>query len=192
MAVLHIGPSKTASTSIQAIIPLLGRPYLIKPEWAKLVGQGPLSSKSKRLDVPPEAIISCEQWGDCEIRPRILAARFHVLFGPCTAVLVHRDAEDRLASFYRFTHGKPWAHQYESLEAFKAHHQELYTRSKRGLYATADLDLMRATYAELGHELKVVDFNLLRTAPRSFLEAFCRACGANHVPEINIPHLNAN
>ena len=100
---IHIGPSKTASTSLQAIMPLLGRPYVIGPDWARTLARAPGVLKFKSVTVPPGTIISDQGLGDFDFHPpRVIADRLSQGFGRCTVIYVIRDYRERLKSLYDF------------------------------------------------------------------------------------------
>lgn len=182
--IVHIGPSKTASTSIQAIIPELGRPYLIKPAWGKALARDPVMPVIPAL--PDDCIVSDEALGDFDaMTPQSVSDRLYFALGRCVVVFIHRAINERLASVYAFQgHMRPHS---KTFAQYRQMHERVYQKYGIGYYAAADLDLMRRSFAK--HDFRVVDFNLLQCSPTAFLAAFCGACGISP-PDLTIPHLN--
>lgn len=184
--ILHLGPSKTASTSIQEIIPLLGRPYLIKPKWAKALARLTEIDLPGRGDFPDDIILSDEGLGDFTyLPPLVIAKRLTTLFGPSIIVYVHRESSERLYSLYQqaLENGV----HYDSFEAFEAGQKEIYAM-ERGHFATQQLDALRAAFSV--HDFRVVKFDVLKRDPPAFLAEFCAACGLP-APAVDFPHLNS-
>jgi hypothetical protein len=183
--ILHLGPSKTASTSLQDIIPLLGRPYIIKPMWARALARLTTIDLPGRGDFPEGVLLSDEGLGDFTYLPPLtIAKRLLTLFGPSIVVYVHRESSERLRSLYNqaLTNGV----HYDTFEEFEALQRKAF-KAERGHYVTQELDALRVAFAP--HEFRVVQFNLLARDPRAFLKAFCDACGVP-VPDVDLPHAN--
>lgn len=183
--VIHIGPAKTASTSIQAIIPLLGRPYEIKPTWAKRLCRTKVEY-FPRVEVPPGYIVSEELMGDFDVfPPAVIADRLFKVFGSCTIVFIERDVEERIHSYFA-QRKKNIPGDTMTLDQHRATVRHV-AKKGLGIYASADITKLRQDFG--AHDLRVIPFDLLKADPRAFLSAFCDACEAP-VPEIDFPHLN--
>ncbi len=185
--VLHIGPSKTASTSLQAIIPKLGRPFLIKPVWAKALCREPVAPQLMG-GFREGLILSAEILGDFEVFPApVISQRLLDVFGPSIVVFVHRDPEERLRSFHaQFLKNNPG--RTDTLEAFKAWMLKGLPRGL-GFFAASDIAAVQKDFHQ--HDFRVVDYALLKTDPQAFLRAFCEACEAE-MPDVGLPHMNAS
>jgi hypothetical protein len=185
--VLHIGPSKSASTSIQAVIPHLGRPYLIKPKWAKIIAKAAEFTLPGKPEFPDGLIFSAELLGDfAKFPPREISARLHMMFGPSVIVYVKRDPAELLRSVYN--QAVKNNRHYDSIEAFTDLQRKVFTKNAIGYFATIDMTLLAEAFST-HHEFRIVDFGLLRDSPGKFLSAFCTACDAP-TPNIDLPHLN--
>jgi hypothetical protein len=107
--IFHIGPSKTASTSLQAIIPTLGRHYDIKPEWMRSLTRKTIVSKGDFPQLPPGTTVSDEVTGDfVGLTPSVVSDRIFNIFGRSIIVLVHRDPEERIQSLYEHMQRDAW------------------------------------------------------------------------------------
>src|SRR4051812_10579020 len=101
--VLHIGPPKTATTSLQeSVIPHLGRPYQVKPDWVRNLTDSPVFASPALL--PPGVIISDERIGGfMKFSPDVIAARFAQVFKSAQVIYVARDPVALFYSLYRQT-----------------------------------------------------------------------------------------
>jgi hypothetical protein len=195
---LHIGPPKTASTTVQEfIIPHLGRPYLIKPEWGKLL------TRVVDFQQPPLAsdiILSDEEFGRFLFNtPGAIAARLATVVPDATVIYVRRDARDLFRSFYRQS-------LVNNLTKIAAIHEAglpikplspdeyfdlaLATYRERliGVFAMANWAKVRNAFAK-HFAFTVLDYAQLRKSPQDFAAAFADACGCP-TPTIDVGKAN--
>src|SRR5437016_3291761 len=130
--VLHVGPNKTGTTSLQSIIPRLGRPYSIGPDWVKPFCRLPELAHVPQIAVAPGTIISAGLIGEFDnLAPDVIAKRILAVFGPSIIIYVHRNPEERMESFYNEMRKLGTPSKVKSLDEFKAlHHRGL---EKRGV-----------------------------------------------------------
>ena len=181
--VIHIGPSKTASTTLQAtVIPNLGRPYQIKPNWTKAIARAVNLEIDERVQLKDEAIVSHENLGDFVWVPaQVTAQRILDAVGPATIVFVRRRSVDRFISFYRQMllhqgwtgHGKP----YSANEAFDVAMRES-NQKRMGVLTSFDLKFVKSAFSNF--DFNVVDFDLLKEGFSVFANSFCEACGVHN------------
>lgn len=196
---LHIGPPKTATTSLQeSIIPFLGRPFQIKPAWVKDVSR----KKAFRaaVDVPAGAIVSDERLGSFwTFPPTVIADRLSVLFEKSTIIYTRRSPTELFYSFYRqvlMNSLALWpdvANAEQRLRAGSAdeffnHTLTQFQRSGIGFFAMVDVPRVRAAF-ERYFKFEVIDFDLLKSAPAAFVEAFTVASGSTPT-QAPIAHIN--
>jgi len=186
----HIGPGKTATKSIQDVMPKFGRPHMIRPDWARVLARSTEVTVVESCPIfPPGTIISEEIVGEFSHQPPAeVARRLYEFLGPLVVVWVEREPEERLRSYLGtlIRVGFPAM----TLEQFREHQQRAFKKDGTGFFATVDVAALKTTFRQFGHEVRVVDFELIKTDPRTFLEAFCAACDAK-APTVELPHLNA-
>jgi hypothetical protein len=198
--VIHIGPSKTASTSLQAVIPQLGRPYTIKPSWVKHLCNPRYLLTGSVVAKAKGHIYSDEVLGDFEhISPQLLSDRLMDFFGPSIIIYVNRDSKDRLDSYYKIQQdfyarlkeevaAKGWQSPSElTMERFLASQQRLYETMGVGFFAASNIVGLRHAFQR--HDFRIINYALVKTDPNAFLNAFCEACEAP-VPDMKLPWMS--
>lgn len=199
-AVIHIGPPKTATTSLQdSVIPLLGRPFQIKPLWARAVSRR--SQFPAYVDVPSGAIVSDEGLGSFwKFSPTVIADRLSVLFEKSTVIYTRRDPTEMFYSFYRqtlmnnlaiqrvvtATKGKPL--QPVSADAFFDYSSTALREFGTGFFAVIDVPAVQTAF-ERYFKFEIIDFGLLRSAPDAFVESFAVASRSSRA-RAPIAHVN--
>jgi len=199
-AIIHIGPPKTASTALQnAIIPQLGRPFLIKPDWLR-----PLCHKTDYptpdiSNLPPDIIISDEIIGAfATFSPETVADRLARVFRTATVVFVKRDNVELFYSLYRqiltnvahvqgktAAQGKPLTFAPVTIDSYFDKNLRSYRGGRHGFFAVIRDDAVRFVF-ERYFTFRVVEFDLLKTRPSEFVSAFSLACGCKHVAEMPV------
>lgn len=197
--VAHIGPPKTATTSLQnGIIPNLGRPFQIKPGWAKSLARDQVFVPPR--DLPAGLVVSDEALGDfASLPPEVIATRLGEVFDAAVVVMVERDPLEIFYSLYRQKLINGVSTAVKALAAtgkyFVPHSanqffdDELRKFHKRacGFFA---LIQFKNTCAVFGRrfDVEVIEFDLLRAKPQAFVEAFSAICSCK--TDIALPHEN--
>lgn len=185
--VIHIGPSKTASKSIQWLIPQMQVPHLIKPDWIKTLCRAPSISISPIPGVPDQLIVSAEVVGDFGAQPpKEVSNRLHQAFGPSTVIYVWREPEERCKSAWKqYLKNSP-----ENPRTFDNFREWQLSAAPHGMGIFGNTrESLHAAFTE--HTFRIVEFDLLKTNPNAFRDAFCKACGVS-APDIDFPWLNAS
>lgn len=186
-AVIHIGPPKTASTSIQnSLLPQLGLPFLVKPEWARELAS---PDDFTVPEVPANAVVSDEYLGEfLRAPPEVVCARLARVFPAGGRIVhVHRDPVALFSFYYRQKIVNTAAGAEKLLRggmtpvktdanAFFDEHVGKRRESGTGFMVMADSRKVRATFAAR-FEVVEMDFERVRTDSRRFAAKFCEACG---------------
>src|SRR5579871_2943396 len=100
-AVLHIGPPKTATTSLQeSVIPHLGRPYQIKPDWVRSLIRN--LQVQVPQDLPFNVIVSDESIGEFGyLPPTETSEKLRSVIGGGRVIYSVRDPLEYFYSLYR-------------------------------------------------------------------------------------------
>lgn len=187
-SVVHIGPPKTATTSIQnSLLPRLGRPYLIKPDWIKALTKSDSFTAPK---LPSNVVISDESLGEFNAAaPAIIAARLASLLPDAIVIYVARDPVELFKSYYRQKilntvsglsghiangHVPPPMKAADYLNLM----QKFYSRQGIGFFATIDIPALRAAFTS-PFQFVVLDYALLAADQPAFVRSFCAACGVD-------------
>jgi hypothetical protein len=188
MVTLHIGPPKTATTSLQHdVIPLLNHPYLIKPKWGKDVAQRPT------FEIPPQPddlILSDEGLGEfIVLPPATVAGRLASVFPGARVIFTRRDPVALFHSYYRqriinLMHdaralGDRAGRYPGPVAANKEFDRSLkkFDVEGTGFFAMANTALVHRTFARY-FDVVILEFALLQNDPAAYVRAFSEACGA--------------
>lgn len=197
--VIHIGPPKTATTSLQdAVIPYLGRPYQIKPDWAWQLARQPAFEAPAGL--APDVIVSHESLGDfAAFRPEVIAARLGQVFKDAVVVFAQRDPLDLFYSLYRqklintvVISGERLAAGARAIvprraDTFFDSELQRFRKDGIGFLAMLKFEANRRIFAER-FDVQTLPFELLRSAPDAFVSAFTDVCGGG--PTLRLPRAN--
>lgn len=202
-AVVHIGPGKTATTSIQsALLPRLGRPFQVKPAWSTALSKTPDFPRPDPL--PADIIVSDEALGNFGgSPPDAVAERLAWMFPKGTTVIYcSREPVARFLSLYRqvqINHlgvmrdalraGQLKVYEPMSADATFDIIKRKYETSGTGFLATINEEKLRQTF-EPNFHFVTVDFALLAQDEKAFVRSFCDACGCH--TEIELPKDNAS
>ncbi len=195
-SIIHIGPPKTATTSLQeSIIPALGRPYQVKPAWTRNLANEARFDPPR--DLPLGVIVSDERLGGYLLNsPETIADRLSQVFADAIVVCVIRDPVELFYSLYRQRLLNGVALQRASLAQFGKlvepgtadqyfdWQREEYSNFKRGFFATINLNSVQLAYTRY-FEFHTVDFDLVRTNADAFVSAFAQACDISASPSIS-------
>lgn len=198
--VVHIGPPKTATTSLQdGVIPRLGRPYQIKPDWARALARHQTFHPPK---IAGDVIVSDEILGDfATFVPQVIAERLATVFDDAVIVLVRRDPVDLFYSLYRqklinaislsasLIANENQVYVPLSTDAFFDAELAKYRKSKTGFFALIQFEKNKADFATR-FDVEVIDFAILRSAPAAFARSFVDLCGGG--PQVDLPHENSS
>lgn len=185
--IIHIGPPKTATTSLQnSIVPRLGLSFEIKPEWARALAMAPETDVPRRTD--ENLIVSDEGLGGfAQCSPETIAGRLARVFRQATVVFCRRKPLDQFYSLYRQRLINSVGVQSRSASAgsllspvspaqFLDGEWQAYCQAGIGFFASIDVTRVRAAFTRhFGFE--TVDFGLLSRDSRAFALAFASACG---------------
>ncbi len=186
---IHIGPPKTATTSLQnSVIPHLGVPFEIKPEWSRTLARAPVVDLSARTE--RHLIVSEEGLGDfTRLPPETVAERLARVFARGVVVFCVRDPCDQFYSLYRQRLINSASLQVQGRcpsdglslspaspeEYLHLQWQEYRTRGL-GFFASVDVDRIRAAFGRY-FAVRTIDFGLLSHGTQGFVRAFTEACG---------------
>jgi hypothetical protein len=190
--ILHIGPPKTASRLLQEqVIPRLGRPYLINPNWSKRFARDIAETVPNAL--PDDVIVSDAMLGDFAAAPPALVAdRLARLSGGGRVVYVVRSPEDLFVAIYRqkliegipnlrdYLRGQFPIHWPFSPDLYLARQYKAYQQRGLGFFAMTNVAEVRAAFRR-HFDFVTVDFDLLESEPCAFVDAFADACDARLV-----------
>lgn len=194
--VVHIGPPKTASTSLQnSVLPHLGRPFFVKPEWTKALSRG---EDFERPQLPRNAIISDEALGDFSIlSPLQVAKRLAKAVGKARVIYVQRDPLQQFYSLYRqalqnglsimgLVAGNTEISSLRVLtpDEFFDQQRVRYKKTGAGFFAIINSMVLDAVFGRR-FDFHMMDFELLEAAPQSFVAAFSALCGSEAAPCIS-------
>jgi len=183
---IHIGPPKTATTSLQtSIIPHLGVPFAIKPGWARGLARDPGFVPARSHD--QDLIVSEEMLGDFgAYPPQQLAARLASMFGDATILFCVRDPLALFYSLYRQrlvneielqveAFKKSWRYEPATPAQFLASRWAEFRRNGTGFFAIIDTDSVKSAF-ERHFTFRTYDFALLQKDPMAFAGAFAKLC----------------
>ncbi len=184
--VIHIGPPKTASTTLQTdLVPFLGRPYQVKPDWARALARGQPFSIAP---LPPDILISDEILADFAVlTPQLVADQLARVIDGGVVIYVKRDRTQLFYSLYRqhLVNGiskMPRQFRETGKVALPVHAAEFcrrfrdeFNRQGTGFFAMADVELVAKSFGR-HFDFAVIDFGLMRTG--ELAREFCRLCGA--------------
>lgn len=186
-AVIHIGPPKTATTSLQAsVIPQLGLPFEIKPGWARDIARAGNCVLTPRHD--RDIIASEELLGDFEMYPpAALAARLASMFDEATVVFCVREPLELFYSLYRQriineillqkqALKEAWRYEPATPAQFLASRWAHFRSSGTGFFAMIDTDAVKAAFAR-HFTFRTFDFAALHRDPAAFANTFAGLCG---------------
>src|SRR5262249_21138034 len=99
--ILHIGPPKTASTSLQKhLIPRMGLPYQIKPPWSRQLARDAVFELPEISD--HNLLLSDEELGHCFSLPaKIVSERLSQIFSAGAVIWIKRNPLEWFISIYR-------------------------------------------------------------------------------------------
>lgn len=191
--IVHIGPPKTASTSIQQVlIPKLGLPHQIKPVWCRSLARG---EQFTTPIIQPGSIISDETLGEfLNLPPEAIAPLlFSVVLG-AKVVFVRRDPRELFFSLYlqRLLNMAMALKDHPELKPKTADKffdicLEQYQRTGTGFLAMISNDKIFEAFGKF-FQVEAVSYDLLKTNPKEFVRVFSKACGNELTSEL--PHLN--
>ena len=191
--VIHIGPPKTASTSLQsAVVPFLGRPFLIRPEWTYDLAKGrPFDPGA----VPADVLLSDEILGEFfGLRPQAIAESLRRVFRNGGLVIyVSREPVAHLMSYYRqqlvnsLSQLKEGSTPEElgtpsTLDHYFDVMADIYRKHGTGPFAMMLIGRVRRAF-EQHFEFLDLPYDLLTEQPAEFVGRFGAACGT----QCNIP-----
>jgi hypothetical protein len=206
--IVHIGPPKTATTSLQSsVIPRLGLPHQIKPEWSYRL------ARDEHFDAPvitaQDLIVSDETLGEYLIfSPRVICERLARVFESATVVWVRRDPLKQFYSLYKqglintllkagSTGRLPPQNEVMKPDRLFDVLKKQYLREQRGFFASIDEKLNAGSYGR-HFDFRVLKFEELERNPSTFAAAFAQICGAKGSPppisrknESNVSELQA-
>lgn len=185
---VHIGPPKTATTSLQnSIIPHLGLPFEIRPAWTNALARSQVMDLPPRLD--PDLIVSDEILGDFAMHPPCeIARRLAAVFSGGTILFCVRDPVEMFYSLYRqrlinevAIQARMMAGQGLRLEPvtpaqFLADQWKDFQRNGTGFFALLDVERIRSCF-EPHFAFRTLDFGLLADGSQAFAAAFAQSCG---------------
>ena len=197
--VLHVGPAKTATKSIQKyIIPNLGRPFQVKPAWAKTLARGEIFAPPATLS--NDAIISDENLADFAVfAPAKIAERLAQVANGGLVLLITRDPLERFYSIYRQNFMNALAHIRDqpsklgrarllSIDERFELDRRLYNEHGIGFFKTEDHDEVEAAFRKYFDFVRL-PYGLLRTNMPQFVAQFCKACDCAPL-DITLGHEN--
>lgn len=199
--VIHMGPPKTATTSLQdGVIPHLGRPYQIKPTWATYLARSPAFEPPR--DVADDVIVSHESLGDFAMfPPQAIAGRLERVFDDAVVVLTYRDPLELFYSLFRqrlingvrgaatiYAERKYWPSP-NAPDAFFDIELQRFRDEGRGFFSMIRFKATRDIFAKK-FDVEVLDFDLLKRKPQIFADAFAEICGGYAKIAPMLPHAN--
>lgn len=184
LPVVHIGPSKTASTTLQKqVLPFLGRPYKITPQWLRLLSRSPEFTPPEASTVPDGMIFSAEMVGDFPgCPPAEVARRLMSVLGVCRIVFVEREPIELFASLYQqylVNNQNLITRGYVPLtpDALFDHFHAEYVKNGTGIFATINVPAVEEAFYPC--EFVTIPYALLEDDGGAFGSAFALACGAH-------------
>jgi hypothetical protein len=198
--IIHMGPPKTATTSLQdGVIPHLGRPYQIKPVWARDLARNPAFEPPR--GVADDVIVSDELLGDFAMfPPQVIAGRLERVFSDAVVVLTYRDPLELFYSLFRqrlingvrgaamiFAEKKYWPSPNGPNAVFDIELQR-FREEGRGFFSMIRFKTNRDIFVKK-FDVEVLDFDLLRKKPQTFAGAFAEICGSRKIAPV-LPHAN--
>jgi hypothetical protein len=184
---IHLGPPKTATTSLQnSVIPHLGLPYEIRPDWTRRVARADIFSGAIRPE--SDLIVSDELLGDfARFPPEVIADRLATVFRQATVLYAMRDPLELFYSLYRqrlineiglqaglILRGKMF-YPVNPAEFLAAQWSDCRERGA-GFFATVDINRVRAAF-ERHFCFKTFDLDHLADDAQAFARSFAAACG---------------
>lgn len=194
-AVLHIGPPKTATTSLQeCVIPYLGKPFQIKPNWTRPVCR----SKSFEVpELPPDIVVSDERLADFLVfSPHVIAERLAQIFKNALVLFVRRNPLEHFYSVYRqallntasgfATNGvrRPIA-----ADQFFDKELERFQNAGVGFFAMNNASELAEAFGQF-FDIKMFDFDNLKLDSAAFVNEFAAACAGESIANPNLTHKN--
>jgi hypothetical protein len=192
--IVHIGPPKTGTTSLQSsIIPRLGLPYQIKPKWSYNL------ARQEHFETPEiiadHFIVSDETLGEYLIfSPQVICERLALIFKSATIVWVRRDPLKQFYSLYKqglintllkFGASGKVPSQSEIMGPDRLFDvlKKQYLRGQSGFFASIDQKLNARAY-ERHFDFRVLNFDELERSPSAFVATFAEICGKKdlHLP----------
>lgn len=196
--IIHIGPPKTASTSLQnGVIPKLGRPIQIKPPWVKELCRLPtFEGPTLAADV----ILSDEMLGDFAFfSPDVIAQRLASVAEDGIIIYVQREPVDLFYSYYRQALRNGVGVQATTLRKFGVMDpplsideyfdscREKYRQEKNGFFAAINTNQVALAFSRF-FDFEMLDFELIKQDPASFASSFAIICGCH--ARFEFPHDN--
>jgi len=186
--IIHIGPPKTASTSLQtAVIPKLDRPYQIGPDWCQALMRGEPYQAPPPL---PDLIVSSESLGGFSVLPPgAIAERLAETFKTGRVIFVRRQAIELCYSLYRqrlinfaanlgtFFAAGGTPRRAVTIDNYFDSALATYKSSGIEYFAVISTERIRAAF-EPHFEFKVIEYDLIKDEPAALARAFSEACGA--------------
>ena len=204
--VIHIGPPKTATSSLQeAVIPHLGRPFQIKPDWMRSLCRDDHFTPPV---LPSNVIVSDERVGGFgRFSPAATAERLAQVFDRGVVVRVRRNPLDLFYSSYRqaignaalllsqttvppglqTSDGKPLPPNLP--DKYFDFHLKQYRAHRCGFFAILDEAGIRRAF-EPRFTVASLDFDLLGGDTGAFVSAFTDACGCADTVKPSFVHAN--
>jgi hypothetical protein len=197
--VIHIGPPKTASTTIQsAIIPQLGRPYAIKTPWTSALAEGRIENIPA---LPDNIVVSDERLGQFrDLAPAEIARSLAQVFPHARIIHIARETVDLFYSFYRQSlinnvaiamrpAGKAKLIYPATADGFFEASSHQFARSGCGFIAMIrNADIAEAFQRRF--DFQSLPFEMLMSEPRRFARTFAHLCGCDL--EVDLPSQNAS
>ena len=190
--IIHIGPSKTATTSLQeSVIPFLGRPYQVKPAWVHRVTRDEVFQYPE-LALPSDIVVSDERLGTfVRHPPEVVAERLAAMFPDAVILYVLRNPIELFYSVYRqgLVNFVDLTRLYgdksnvpATADYFFKSEWARYHRYGVGFFSMLNLKKIQRAFGRF-FTVETIEFGLLKDSPQAFVAAFTRACGN----EMNLP-----
>lgn len=197
--IVHIGPPKTGSTSIQeTLLPKLGRPLEDRPQWTRDLTRSEVFQPPRHLT--NDVIVSDEALGEfARIRPEAVLKRLRQVFTDAIIVIVIRPTADLFLSYYKqqVVNSVPYVHS--SLKDGKAtifprtandffdFHKKNYEQHGIGFFAMTNFPQTISVFQQ-AYKVVTLPFRLLIDDPSEFSKQFAQACGSTET--VAVQHLN--
>lgn len=193
--IVHIGPPKTASTTLQEIvIPHLGRPFQIKPEWTKLLVRVPeIVLPDRQLE--PDIIISDEALGEfLAFPPEIVSQKISHVIPGAKILFIERSPLELFYSLYRqrlvnmaYGLAKDPALNPKPADRFFQIQEQEHIQFGAGFFSMISVHRIKKAFEKF-FEYQSIQYGLLAKSPRQFVAEFAAACGTSL--DVELPKLN--